>query len=161
MPLPDLTPEEYAEIVRLVRSAIDGERYVLSPRVKRLKSTLVKLDPAPSATVTPYPAPRPPHAERPLPRALSLAARWPRSHSARGSGPLAARDSREHPSAAPKFLVDHRVLVQPLAGTKKGQAALGNGRNVEILRPFAGKMIELVGFFREPSLHAGRRRVGD
>ena len=59
MPLPDLTPEEYAEIVRLVRSAIDGERYVLSPRVKRLKSILAKLDPAPSATVTPYPALRP------------------------------------------------------------------------------------------------------
>ena len=59
MPPPDLSPEEYAEIVRLVRSAIDGERYVLSPRVKRLKSILAKLDPAPSATVTPYPAPRP------------------------------------------------------------------------------------------------------
>ena len=59
MPLPDLTPEEYAEIARLVRSAIDGERYVLSPRVKRLKNILAKLDPAPSATVTPYPAPRP------------------------------------------------------------------------------------------------------
>ena len=59
MPPPDLTPEEYAEVVRLVRSAIDGERYVLSPRVKRLKSILAKLDPAPSATVTPYPAPRP------------------------------------------------------------------------------------------------------
>ena len=59
MPPPDLTPEEYAEIVRLVRSAIDAERYVLSPRVKRLKSILAKLDPAPSATVTPYPAPRP------------------------------------------------------------------------------------------------------
>src|SRR5437773_10188727 len=59
MPPPDLAPEEYAEIVRLVRSAIDGERYVLSPRVKRLKSILAKLDPAPSATVTPYPAPRP------------------------------------------------------------------------------------------------------
>src|SRR5436309_8649341 len=59
MPQPDLTPEEYAEIVRLAPAAIDGERYILSPRVKRLKSILVKLDPAPSATVTPYPAPRP------------------------------------------------------------------------------------------------------
>ena len=56
---PDLTPEEYAEIVRLVRAAIDSERYVLSPRVKRLKSILAKLDPVPSATVSPYPAPRP------------------------------------------------------------------------------------------------------
>ena len=38
MPRPDLTPEEYAEIVRLVRAAIDGDRYVLSLRVRRLKS---------------------------------------------------------------------------------------------------------------------------
>ena len=27
MPLADLAPEEYAEIVRLVRAAIDGDRY--------------------------------------------------------------------------------------------------------------------------------------
>src|SRR5207253_4367658 len=60
MPLPDLTPEEYAEVVRLVRSAIDGERYVLSPRVKRLKSILAKLDREPERpTAIPYPAPRP------------------------------------------------------------------------------------------------------
>ena len=59
MPQPDLTPEEYAEVVRLVRSAIDGERYPLSVRAKRLKSILARLDPAPSAMVTPYPAPRP------------------------------------------------------------------------------------------------------
>jgi len=38
MPLPDLTPEEYAEIVRLVRAAIDGDRYVLSLRVHRLRA---------------------------------------------------------------------------------------------------------------------------
>jgi hypothetical protein len=56
MPLPDLTPEEYAEIARLVRSAIDGERYVLSPRVKRLKGILAKLDPASAErSVTPFP----------------------------------------------------------------------------------------------------------
>ena len=60
MPQPDLTPEEYAEIVRLVRSAIDGERYVLSPRVKRLKSILAKLDPASAErAVTPFPPPKP------------------------------------------------------------------------------------------------------
>ena len=59
MRLPDLAPEEYAEIVRLVRAAIDSDPYVLSPRVQRLKGILAKLDPAPSATVTPYPAPRP------------------------------------------------------------------------------------------------------
>jgi hypothetical protein len=59
MPQPDLAPEEYAEIVRLVRVAMDGDQYALSPRVKRLKSILAKLDPTPSATVTRYPAPRP------------------------------------------------------------------------------------------------------
>ena len=52
MPPPDLTPEEYAEIVRLVRSAIDDERYVLSPRVKGLKSALAKLDPPSAERVT-------------------------------------------------------------------------------------------------------------
>src|SRR3954453_4233364 len=59
MPLLDLTPEEYAEIVRLVRSAIDGDRAPLSVREKRLKGIVTKRDPALSATVTPYPAPRP------------------------------------------------------------------------------------------------------
>ena len=60
MPQPDLAPEEYAEIVRLVRAAIDGERYVLSPRVKRLKSILAKLDhEAERPTAIPYPPPKP------------------------------------------------------------------------------------------------------
>jgi hypothetical protein len=60
MPLPDLSPEEYAEVVRLVRAAIDGDRYPLSPRAKRLKSILTKLDPAPHEhAVVRYPAPRP------------------------------------------------------------------------------------------------------
>jgi len=43
MPLPDLVPEEYAEVLRLVRSAIDGDRYPLSSRVRRLKTILDKL----------------------------------------------------------------------------------------------------------------------
>src|SRR5205823_13925968 len=59
MPLPEFTEEERAEVLQAIRAAIDGDRYVLSPRVKRLKSILAKLDPAPSAMVTPYPAPRP------------------------------------------------------------------------------------------------------
>ena len=59
MPTLDLTGEERAEVLQTIRAAIHGERFVLSPRVKRLKSILAKLDPAPSATVTPYPAPRP------------------------------------------------------------------------------------------------------
>ena len=60
MPLPDLTKDEHAEVVRLVRQAIDGDRYVLSPRVRRLKSILAKLDPASAeSAITPYPAPKP------------------------------------------------------------------------------------------------------
>ena len=60
MPLPDLTSEEYAEVVRLVRTAIDGDRYPLSPRAKRLKSILTKLDPGSTeCSVVAYPAPRP------------------------------------------------------------------------------------------------------
>jgi len=54
MPLPDLAPDEYAEIVRLVRAAIDGDRYPLSPRM------LAKLDPeAGRAAAIPYPPPLP------------------------------------------------------------------------------------------------------
>jgi hypothetical protein len=46
MPLPDLPEDEQAELVRLVRDAIAGERYFLSPRMKRLKRVLAKLDSA-------------------------------------------------------------------------------------------------------------------
>jgi hypothetical protein len=60
MPLPDLSREEYAEVARLVRAAIDGDRYPLSPRVARLKGIVAKLEPACiERTVTPYPPPRP------------------------------------------------------------------------------------------------------
>ena len=60
MPLPDLLDDERAELVRLVRDAIASERYFLSPRMKRLKSLLAKLDPASAEKpATPYPAPKP------------------------------------------------------------------------------------------------------
>jgi hypothetical protein len=58
MPLPDLSPEEYAEIVRLVRSAMDGDRYPLSSRVRRLRAILDKLEP-PAVNPEPWPAPKP------------------------------------------------------------------------------------------------------
>ena len=47
--------------MRLVRDAIAGERYFLSPRMKRLKSLLAQLDPASAEKPagTPYPAPKP------------------------------------------------------------------------------------------------------
>jgi hypothetical protein len=60
MPLPDLPEDEQAELVRLVRDAIAGERYFLSPRMKRLKSLLARFDPASvKPTVEPFSAPRP------------------------------------------------------------------------------------------------------
>ena len=60
MPLPDLTEDECAELVRVVRDSIDRDRYVMSPRVRRLKSILAKIDPASvERTVTPWPAPKP------------------------------------------------------------------------------------------------------
>jgi hypothetical protein len=33
----DLTEEECAEVIQAIRAAIDGDRYVLSPRVRRPK----------------------------------------------------------------------------------------------------------------------------
>ena len=60
MPTLDLTEEERAEALQAIRAAIDGERYVLSPRVKRLKSILAKLDPeAERPTAISYPPPLP------------------------------------------------------------------------------------------------------
>src|SRR5262249_31957091 len=58
MPLPDLASEEYAEVVPLVRSAIDGDRYPLSARVGRLREILDKPEP-PAPKPVPFPAPKP------------------------------------------------------------------------------------------------------
>ena len=55
----DLADEEHAELVRLMRDAIDGDRYFMSPRAKLRKAILAKLDPTPARAVTPHPAPRP------------------------------------------------------------------------------------------------------
>lgn len=53
------TRDEHAEVVRLVRAAIDDDRYPLSPRVARLKGILAKVDPASiRPAVTPF-LPRP------------------------------------------------------------------------------------------------------
>ena len=59
MTKPDLTDEDYSDLAKLVREAITNERYFLSPRMKRLKGLLAKLDPASTErAVTPYPPPR-------------------------------------------------------------------------------------------------------
>jgi hypothetical protein len=44
----DLTDEETAALARLLRRAIDDDRYPLSPRVVPLKAILAKLEPAQS-----------------------------------------------------------------------------------------------------------------
>jgi hypothetical protein len=44
---PDLTDEEIAALVRLLRDAIDNDRYPLSPRVQLLKAILAKFRPEP------------------------------------------------------------------------------------------------------------------
>jgi len=46
MSLLDLTEDERAKLVRMVRQAIEGDRFFLAPRAKRLRSILSKLDPA-------------------------------------------------------------------------------------------------------------------
>jgi hypothetical protein len=60
MPLPDLTEADRAILAELVRERIAADRFLLSPRVTRLKAILAKLDSASEEpVVTPYPAPQP------------------------------------------------------------------------------------------------------
>lgn len=46
MPVLDLTDDEHAELVRLVRQAVEEDHFFLSPRAKRLRSILLNLNPA-------------------------------------------------------------------------------------------------------------------
>jgi len=60
IPPPDLTEKEYAEVVRLVRAAIDAEPYRIGPRISKLRRLLAKLDPATETpAITSYPPPLP------------------------------------------------------------------------------------------------------
>ena len=43
----DLTDDETAALVRLLKSTIDAERYPLSPRIQTLKAILDKIRPEP------------------------------------------------------------------------------------------------------------------
>ena len=51
---PDLSPEDYAAIATLLRDTIAADRFPLSPRIKRMRSILDKLEPP-----RPRPAPMP------------------------------------------------------------------------------------------------------
>jgi hypothetical protein len=60
MSRPDLTEDDYSDLVLLVRAAIDAEPYRIGPRISRLRVLLAKLEPQrDEPAVTPYPAPRP------------------------------------------------------------------------------------------------------
>jgi hypothetical protein len=52
---PDLTDEEHAALVRLVKRAIDTDGYPLSPRLDPLKAILAKLSPQPAREPLPPP----------------------------------------------------------------------------------------------------------
>jgi hypothetical protein len=51
----DLTDEEHAALLRLVKHAIDGDRYPLSPRLYPLRSIPEKLEPQPVRELLPPP----------------------------------------------------------------------------------------------------------
>src|SRR3954452_17545419 len=55
----DLTDLERDELVRALRGIVDGDRFPLSPRIRRLKAILQKLVP-PAPASEPFPAPKPP-----------------------------------------------------------------------------------------------------
>jgi len=57
MPTPNLTDEHRVYLAHFLREAIDGDRYPLSPRVRRLKKLLAKIDPPSALAVTPLPPP--------------------------------------------------------------------------------------------------------
>jgi hypothetical protein len=57
--LPDLTDDDKAALIELLHEPIERDRFPLSPKIKRLKAVLAKLDrqaPRPE----PLPAPKPP-----------------------------------------------------------------------------------------------------
>jgi hypothetical protein len=56
---PDLTDDDKAILVELLRETIEHDRFPLSPRVKRLRGILAKLGIG-SAPAMPYDAPKPP-----------------------------------------------------------------------------------------------------
>jgi hypothetical protein len=52
----NLTDQDRADLARFLRDAIDADRDPFSPRVRRLKELLAKIDPMPAPVATPYPA---------------------------------------------------------------------------------------------------------
>jgi hypothetical protein len=57
--MPDLTDDDKAALIELLRETIERDRFPLSPRVRRLRAILAKLAP-PAPRPEPLPAPKPP-----------------------------------------------------------------------------------------------------
>ena len=58
VPKLDLTDEEHAALIELLRDTIDRYRYRLSPRLTPIKTVLAKLQPAASKQRLPEPRPK-------------------------------------------------------------------------------------------------------
>jgi hypothetical protein len=58
---PDLSPEDYAAIAALLRDTIAADRFPMSPRIKRWRAILNKLNP-PAPKPAPFPPLKPPGA---------------------------------------------------------------------------------------------------
>jgi hypothetical protein len=56
---PDLTDQDRAELARILRDVIEADRFPFSPKVRRWKELLAKIDPTPEPVVTPYPTATP------------------------------------------------------------------------------------------------------
>jgi hypothetical protein len=58
--MPDLTGDDKAIIVELLRETIEADRFPLSPRIKVLRAILAKLGVGSAPAVPHYPPPKPP-----------------------------------------------------------------------------------------------------
>jgi hypothetical protein len=62
---PNLTDDDIAVIARLLRDTIAADLFPLSPRIKRLKAILAKLDPPAAPVEQPKPRPSPAQVYKP------------------------------------------------------------------------------------------------
>lgn len=53
MDVPTLDPDDYRIVAELLRQAIDGEKYRLSPTIRRWRAILAKIEPPPAAEPLP------------------------------------------------------------------------------------------------------------
>ena len=58
MATPNLSDADRAELARILRRAIDADRFPLSPRVQGWKELLARLAPEPPAAAEPYSPPK-------------------------------------------------------------------------------------------------------